>query len=333
MTNPGSPQWLARRRTLLLQMLSLGAALSGCGGGGGDAAPTTPTPPSPPPPSPPPASGPSGSLVYRNSGLVGVYNFATRAEIQFDPGTSPFVDPGVSVSRTGLISAALEGTASADFRLGFYGLNGQPASTYSVTRDLAFQTSAVVFNADGTRIAFSVDEPASANDTTRIARTLVADWPGGSIVAEIDRMDEPVWAGNELLLRDPATQRLRLYSSALVDLGLVGSIVVNTLAGGYSASADGRTLVYQDNSSGLRVMAYDRSNGSSWVAAEDNVSALRAPMLSPDGRHLALLTRGVFFDSPHVLPFAAGSTVTVDSAVHELTGGLVNCEGRIGWTA
>jgi len=320
------------RRALLLQALSLTAALSGCGGGGGSPAPApAPTPPTPPPPPPPPA-GPTGSLVYRNSGLVGIYSFSSRSELQFDPGIAPFVDPGVSVSASGLVSAALEGTASSDFRLGFYGLNGQISSTYSVTRDSAFQTSAVVFNAAGTRIAFSVDEPASASDNTRIARTLVVDWPGGSVVGAIDRMEEPVWAGNELLLRDPVSLRLRLYSATLVDQGLLGSIVVNTLAGGYSASSDGRIVVYQDSSNGLRVQAYDRSTGSSWVAAEDSVSELRAPVLAPGGGYMALLTRGVFFDSPHVLPFAAGSTVQVDSAVHELTGGLVNCEGRIGWT-
>jgi hypothetical protein len=92
-------------------------------------------------------------------------------------------------------------------------------------------------------------------------------------------------------------------------------------------------LVWQDASNPLRVNAWDRSSGLSWLAAQDSVSDLRSPVLSPDGRFLAVLTRGVFFDTPHVLPFAAGSTVQVDSAVHELANAMVNANGRIGWAA
>ena len=332
MQHPPSP--LEQRRAALLRLLALGAGLgagvgtlAGCGGGGGGDSPAAPTPPSPPPP----PAGPSGALVYRNSSAVGVYSFATRTERQFDPGSQPFPDPGVSASLAGLISTAREGGAGSDFNLGFFALDGTLASSFSVTRDLAFQTSAVVFSADGTRIAFSVDEPASASNSTRIARTVVATWPAGSILAEIDLHEDPVWSGNELLVRDAATLRLRRFNSNLVDQGLLGTVQVGQQYGSCAASADGRFVAWQDNANPRRIVALDRSTGSSWTAAQDDISDTRSPVFSPDGRHLALLTRGVFFDVPHVLPFAAGSTVTVDSAVHELSGALTNCGGRIGW--
>ena len=324
---PMNPPSRPDRRSLLLQMLAVGAALSGCGGGGGDSGGSTPTPP------PPPSSAPTGSLVYRNSTAVGVYNFATKTQLQFDAGSQPFPDPGVSTSPGKLISAARDGDASSDFILAFFSLAGVVDSTYRVTRDASFQTSAVVFNAAGTRIAFSVDEPASASNSTRIARTVVANWPAGTVITEIDLHEEPFWAGNELLVRDPATLRLRLFNSSLVDQGLLGSLQVGQQYGSYCASADGRLVVYQDNSNGLRLVGYDRSTGSSWVAAQDSVSETRSPVLSPDGRYLGMLTRGVFFDLPHVLPFAVGSTVNVDSAVHEIGAALTNCGGRIGWAA
>lgn len=314
------------RRSALLQLLALSAALGGCGGGGGGSGDGGGTPP-------PPPSAPSGSLVYRNSTAVGVYNFATKTQLQFDAGSQPFPDPGVSTSPGRLISAAREGDATSDFVLAFFSLAGVVDSTYRVSRDGAFQTSAVVFSADGTRFAFSVDEPASASNSTRIARTVVAAWPSGTIVAEIDLHEEPVWAGNELLVRDPATLRLRLFNSNLADQGLLGSLQVGQQYGSYCCSADGRLVVYQDNANTLRIVAYDRSTGGSWVAAQDSVSETRSPVLSPDGRHLGMLTRGVFFDLPHVVPFASGSTVNVDSAVHEISAGLVNCGGRIGWAA
>ncbi|WP_425256845.1 hypothetical protein ACPOLB_15210 [Rubrivivax sp. RP6-9] len=326
------PVSLEQRRRALLRLLALGAGmgagaglLGGCGGGGADS-PAAPTPPSPPPP-----TGPSGALVYRNSTAVGVYSFATRSERQFDPGSQPFPDPGVSASAAGLVSTAREGDAGSDFNLGFFRLDGTLATSFSVARDLAFQTSAVVFSADGTRIAFSVDEPASPSNSTRIARTVVATWPAGSILAEIDLHEDPVWAGNELLVRDAATLRLRRFDTNLVDQGLLGTVQVGQQYGSCTASADGRFVAWQDNASPRRIQALDRSTGGSWTAVQDDVSDTRSPVFSPDARHLALLTRGVFFDVPHVLPFATGSTVTVDSAVHELGGALTNCGGRIGW--
>lgn len=272
-------------------------------------------------------------MVYRSSTGVGLYNVAGRSERSFEPASRPFLDPGVAVSRSGLVTAALDASTGTDFQLGFYSLAGTVDRVLGVKRDATFQTSAVVFNASGTRLAFSVDEPVSVSNTTRIARTLVVSWPQAQVLAEFDRLEEPVWAGDELLLRDPATLRLRLVNTSLVDQGTLGSVVVDNRVGAYNASADGQVLVWQDASNPLRVNAWDRRSGAIWVAAQDSVSDLRSPVLSPDGRFLAMLTRGVFFDTPHVLPFASGSTVTVDSAVHELPGAMVNANGRIGWAA
>lgn len=319
------------RRSLLVGGLGLAsAALWGCGGGGSS--------------STDPGSGggggggggaqPTGSLAYRNTGVVGVYSFSTRTELSFDPGLSPFVDPGMAVSRTGLVTAAREGQTNKNFSIAVFGLDGKLSTSYLVEREFSFQTSAAMFNADATRLAFSVDEPASATNNTRIARTLVFSLPGGTELTALDGYQEPVWAGStgELIVRDSNTNALRVFDTNLVDKGPLASLVVTQLIGGYNLSADGRYVVYAD-ASGSRLLAFDRSTGNSWVAATDTTSSLRTPALSPDGRFLAMVARDLLNYVPHVVPFAPGSTVAVDSVVHALDNTLVECRGRIGWTA
>ena len=310
------------RRGVVLGSLGLaGATLWGCGGGGDSGA----------------GGGGggggallSGSLAYRNTGVAAVYGFGVQAETSFDPGLSPFVDPGVGVSRTGLVSVARQGQSNRNFSVAFFGRDGKLSVSYLVEREFSFQTSAAVFNADATRVAFSVDEPASVTDTTRIARTLIASLPDGVIFAAVDGYQEPVWATGtgELIVRNSQTNTLRVFDANLADKGLVAGLVINQLIGGYDVSADGRYLVHDG---GGRILAFDRSNGTSWVAATDGTSSLRSPTVSPDGRFLAMLARDLLNYVPHVVPFAAGSTVAVDSAVHALDNTLADCRGRIGW--
>lgn len=319
----------ARRRVLLQGLALATAAVSGCGGGGGDAGGGTPVP-TPNPPPPPPGS-PSGKLVYRNSGVAAVYDFATRAVRQFDPGTEPALDPGVAVSATGLVTVAREGDNSG-FGFATYGLDGVLRNSYVVSRPFAFQLSAVVFNPAGTRIAFALDEETSSTNNTRISKTLVADWPSGTIVATLAFYEEPNWAGpnGELMVRDSRDGSLRLFSASLADQGRVGTFVVGETVGAYTVSPNGRYVVWEDAN---LLRAHDRNGGSTWVAAEDANSDLHAPVVSPDNDWVAVHARDLINFDPHVFRFAAGTKVTVDSTQHSLEAGLADTSGRMGWAS
>jgi hypothetical protein len=321
---------LMTRRTMLRGAVGVaGVALAGCGGGGGGEALA--------PVAPPPSSDPvaSGTLVYRNSGVAALWDCAAGRELEFDPGIAPFVNPGMTVSRAGVVCSALDGDNDG-FAFALFDLAGRRTATYDVRRAYAFQTGAVVFNADASRIALSLDEPTSGTNADRIARTLVASWPSGTVLALIDGVEEPVWAGStgELVVRDAEDNRLRLFDAALDDRGALGDLTVLGKVGAYELSADGRFVVCED---ATLIRAYDRSTGTRWVAAERDISDVHSPCLSPDGRFLATLTpdatagEGLTY-VPHVLPFAAGATVEVDSARHALDT-IAECRGRIGWTA
>lgn len=317
----------ATRRRVLLQGLALATtALAGCGGGGGDGG--TPPPPGPPPP-PPPAGAPGGRLVYRNSGVAAIYDFATGSVREFDPGIEPALDPGVAVSSTGLVTVAREGDNDG-FGFAIYGLDGVLRNIYTVVRPFAFQLSAVIFNPAGTRIAFALNEETSATDKTRISKTLVADWPSGTIVATLDFFEEPNWSGpnGELVVRDERDGSLRLFSASLVDQGRIGTLVVDETVGAYTLSPDGRYVLWEDFN---LLRAYDRSTGTQWVAAEDANSDLHAPVVSPDGGWVAVHARDLINFDPHVFRLAPGTKVTVDSTVHSLEAGLADTSGRMGW--
>ncbi len=149
-------------------------------------------------------------------------------------------------------------------------------------REFAFQTSAAVYNADASRIAFSVDEPRSGSDNTRIARTLVIELAGGTVVKALDGYSEPMRAG----AGDESTDALRLFDAKYNDQGALGGLVISKSFGGYDISADGRYALYSD---GPQLRAYDRDSGDQWVAANDPTSSPDSPVLSPDGRFLAFI--------------------------------------------
>ena len=273
----------------------------------------------------------TGSLVYRNNGAVGVYNFAAQKEFQFDPGLQSEIHPGVSVSRSGVIAASRQGSNSDNFVIALFGLDGKFNTSYRVDRALAFQTGAIVFNADGSRVAFSVNEPRSAADSTRIERTLIASLPSGNIIARIDGYGEPVWLGTagELLAVNPQDKTLRLFDASYRDQGRFANFTVNTVFGDYDASADGRYVVY--GTGGNEIFAYDRTTAKSWMCAQAPLSSLFSATFSPDGRYLALFATTFAYYTPHVVPFTNGVKVTVDSQVHQLKNSLNQCGGRMGW--
>lgn len=323
-----------RRRLLQLGLGLAATPLAGCGGGGGGGGEGGGAPPPPPG-----GAAPAGRLVYRNRSAAAVWDFATRRELQFDPGDHPLNDPGVGVSRTGIISSAIQGDNDG-FGFALFDLAGQRTATYDVRRALAFQTGAVVFNADATRIALSVDEPASATDDTRIARTLIASWPDGAILGTVDGYGEPVWVPGtgELVVRHGQTTALRVFDSALNDQGELPGLTTNSRYGGYNLSADGRYVVWSEDNI---VRVRDRRDGGGWVAATRQATGTESPCLSPDGRFLAIFALlihpgadGAFsFYGPHVLPFQPGLTVAVDTDLHGLGNTLVSTDGRMGWIA
>lgn len=276
---------------------------------------------------------PTGSLVYRNSSVVGVYSFTGQTELRFDPGAQPDVKTGMAASRSGVLAASRAGTTSTNFVIALFGLDGKLSTSYRVERELSFQTSAAVFNADASRIAFSVDEPRSTTDGTRIARTLIAALPSGNIIARIDGYEEPVWlgSGGELLVSNPQDNSLRLFDASFRDQGRFGDFVVSGLVGDYDASADGRYVVYGNG--GNEIMAYDRSTATRWMAAQAPTSSLVSATLSPNGSQVALLASTFASYTPHVLPFTNGVKVTVDQNVHALRNTLLQCSGRMGWAS
>lgn len=311
-----------KRRGLVLGGLAMASAtLWGCGGGGSSGSGSGGVP------------QPAGSLVYRNPSVVGVYDFATQKELRFDPGAQPDIHPGVGVSRSGVVAAARQGTNSNDFAIALFGLDGKFNTSYRVNRDLAFQTSATVFNADASRVAFSVNEPRSAADSTRIERTLIASLPSGNIIARIDGYGEPVWIGSagELLVINPQDKTLRLFDASYRDQGRFGDFAVTGFFGDYDASANGRYVVYGNGTN--EIFAYDRTTTKSWMCAQAPVSSLASATFSPDGRSLAVFATTFAYYTPHVLPFADGVKVTVDSQVHELKNSLSQCGQRMGWAA
>lgn len=311
-----------RRRALL----TLGAAwLAGCGGGGGGGGGG----------SPPPAGGARGTLVYANSSRVAVWNLDAGRGIEFDPGPMDDLGGGVSVAPDGTIAVMLAGD-NQSFGFATFDLAGRRTGLVTLQRELAFQTSVLAFDASGTRVAFSVNELTSPTDATRIDRTYVHRWPDGALLAVLPGWQDPVWAGatGELVLRQPDSNRLRLFDAALQDQGWLAGLVAQPDTGSFTLSPDGRYVVLED---GSRLLAHDRQTGTRWVAAE-RISAVFSPTFAPDGRtvavhaiDLATATPTFFTRVPHLVPFVPGTTVALDITIPRVDDGIVFTADRMGW--
>lgn len=304
---------------------------------------TTPAPGLAPPPLPtspfgPPATGPVrgvvrpvGSLVLRNSTYVAVLDVATGDERRTEPRDAPFGDPGVGVWRGGRIALVAD-RGRDGFDIDVYDRALTVVQRLSYPSELSFVTGTATFDRTGELLAFSVDELTSATDDTRIARTVVMRVATGEVVARFDGVEQPVWTGarDELVVREADGDALRVIDASGRDRGRIAGVTVAPGYGAYDVGADGRFVVWTD---GTAVRALDRDSGQQWTAAHDRIGTVRAPVLSPDGRFLALLANVREEDAPHVVPFAPGTTVDIDSSVHALELSFVNVRGRIGWMA
>jgi hypothetical protein len=241
---------------------------------------------------------------------------------------------GMAVSQNRVITAAVDGDGRTYFDVGMYGLDGKPMTAVRMRRDLAFQTGAAVFNPTGSRLALSLDEEASATNSKRIGRIVVLDMPSAKTVATIDGYDEPLWLGNtgELLVRNADDERMYVVGADLRTITRLSTLTSSTTVGAYNATADGRYIVYENNLTESAIYAYDRSTGTGWVAATDRISSLRSPVISPDGRFMALYSRVALATVPHVIPFGVNVTVAVDDP-YALSNTIAECGSRMGWCA
>jgi Tol biopolymer transport system component len=153
-------------------------------------------------------------------------------------------------------------------------------------------------------------------------------------VASIDGYEEPVWLGStgELLVRDPDTKAMYVVGTDLRTVTRLANLVSATVTGAYNASADGRTIVYQSAASTSTVLAYDRSSRVGWLAANDKLSDLKSPVLSPDGRFMAVISRDLLVTRPHIISFATNLTVEVEDQ-YAIRNSIAECRGRMGWAA
>lgn len=319
----------ARRRLLRGAAAALVAPLGACGGGGGgDGGPDDPADP---------AGRPAGWLVYRNSSRAAALDLSTGRALPFDPGDKPPVDPGLTAAPGRIAIAAIDDDNTG---VSFDGVDPATGTRtrYRLRREFSFLVSAVMFSGDGRRIALALDEPRSSTDDERIARTLVAAWPAGTLLATLDGWEEPVFdrSSGDLLLRDAATMRLHRFSPDLVYRGPVGGFEVAPSIGAYDLSPDGRHLVY-DTMTELR--CFDVATGVDRTLV-DRISSVRCPTFSPDGRHLAVhavdlrsATLDFHVTLPHLLPFTPDRAIEVDSARHAIDTPIVETGGRMGWLA
>jgi hypothetical protein len=321
-----------RRRALLQAAGWAWLGLPGCGGGGGgstDAGGGNPTPPAGNPPASPP-----GTLVYRNGSEAAARNLTTGQQVVFDPGSNPLVDPGLAITPERTVLTALQDDNEALY-IGRYTLGGQYLDTLRIPRELPLLSSTFAFNAAGDRVAFSLSEiPPGGSD--RVDRTLVFTWPAGLFITAFDGWECPVWAGNHLLLRHVENQQLHWLNAQLQPQGWLAGIVLRTWVDAYTASPDGRYVVWAD---GPDLRAFDRTTGQAWVAAH-RTSDVNSPCFSPDGRWLAVraidqtsATDTFWVRTLHIVPFVPGVTSDVDSALYAQRDSLVEIGGRMAWVA
>jgi Tol biopolymer transport system component len=272
-------------------------------------------------------SGPTGLIIAQSTAELQVFNAATRALTVY-PSSSSRLRVGVGASRAGVVGLVVNEDARVSWDILLLNAKtGTEVRRITISRPFATATSAVSVNADATRIAFSVNEPASDSDNTRVDRTLVADLATLN-ATRLEGVTDPVFMGSELLVR--SGERLRVLNASLDDQGDLGVPTTNRI-GAASPSSDGRYVAYERED---QIWVRDRQNGQTWQATEGVLSKF-APVFSPDGRHLAMIssTAQAMGEFVFVIPFAPNTTTAVTNAqsVKTPAGDSVQGSGRIAW--
>lgn len=280
---------------------------SGGGGGGG-------------------SNGPTGLIVAKSINDLSVYNVSNGSVAAY-PASSNSIRVGVGASRAGVVGDVANDSGSGQWEIVLLDAKtGADIRRIVIDRPFALVNSAVAVNADATRIAFSINEPNSESDNTRVDRTLVAELATLN-ATRLEGVTDPVFMGSELLVRNG--DRLRVLNANLDDQGDLG-VTVAARIGAASPSSDGRYIAYEREE---QIWVLDRTTNQTW-AATSAVLRKFAPAFSPDGRHLAMLggsgNAGTYV---HVIAFTPNATVAVSESniVRDPTGSAIQASGRIVW--
>jgi hypothetical protein len=272
--------------------------------------------------------GPTGLIIAQSTAELQVFNAATRALTIYSVSSS-ILNVGVGASRAGVAGLVVNEDDRGSWEILLLNAkSGAEIRRITISRPFASAISAVSVNPDATRIAFSVSEPNSESDDTRVVRTLVADLASLD-ATRLEGVRDPVFVGSELLVRNG--ERLRVFNANLDDQGDLGVPTANR-TGGVSPSIDGRYIAYERED---QIWVLDRTASQTWQATSDVLRKF-APAFSPDGRHLAMLGGTSFGGSGvfvHVIPFVPNTTTAVVEAqsVESTTGRSVQGSGRIAW--
>jgi hypothetical protein len=270
-------------------------------------------------------SGPTGLIVVKSIDVIEVHNASSR-ESKVYASSSTGLRLGVAGSRNGVIGDVSDEDSRGSWKIRLLDAKtGAVRQTLAIARELATATSPVSVNADATRIAFSVNEPTSPSDNTRVDRSFVGDLATLALT-RVEGASDPVFVGSELMVR--RGERLHLLNVNLEDQRDLGVTVSDRLAAA-AVSGDGRYIAYDRDE---QVWVLDRQTNRTWEATGGR--STRSATFSPDGRYMALLrggsTAGVYV---HVIPFTPDTKVEVTDANMVMTaaGELVAASGGIAW--
>lgn len=183
-----SPASSVRTSLLVLLTATLFACGGGCGGGNNG---NTPLPKTTNPNLPT-----AGHIVFENSSSLGVLDLATlQARTTKPPSTND--DPGLGVSRNGVIADVNNYSGGDKWNVDIRSLDLSIRSSYPVGPSalLSFPSSAAALGADGSLIAFSVNEMTSDTDDTRVDRICILNLVTNTGIKIIIGFEEPVFFG------------------------------------------------------------------------------------------------------------------------------------------
>jgi len=348
-----------RRRLLMaaagVASVAMLPACGGGGGGGGDPSPTpppptggpTPPPPPPPPPAPPPvgtpppsppppappppgAWSPTGTLVYRNSSQIGIWDFASDRERVIAPGSKTFPDPGIGAQRGGALFTFLQ-----DQRVGWdivlVDRSGVERDRFEIRNEYAIPGSVASLSPDGTRVLFGMSDHRSSSDSTYVDRVLLARLSDGMVLSAIDGYMHPSFFGTDggFVAVNARTLALHRFSAQGTPLGAIPTLSIEETRASYDASPDGRSIAYvADGIVRLRDVA---TGADRQLVRSNNGLHIDSPLFSPDGRGLAVMDKSITSLVAYVVEIPASGSVTLNEGMRIGDQDVVELYGHMGW--